>query len=445
MSSSAASSRGRGVRSLVIFTLVLSIACTRSPEDGSDGPPAGEARADASFTIGVVFPEHGPLGEFGKAGRDAVALALTHINDGGGVLGAPVELVHVDAGVDPDKTVAAIEHLAGTSSLDALIGPLGSAAALAVAQRISGPLRLPTITPTASSPELSSVADGGYLFRSTVSDAAQAPILARLAVDEGFEHVAVLYLDDAYGRGLFDAFSVAYSGRVSARPIESGQATYADELRAVATDGAQALIAMSYEPTASVYLPEAKTLGLFDRFLLVDGTLSQDFVDLVGAELLEGVKGTSSVSDIVPLNAQDGAGSSGFAMLFEEAYGRQPAKGIEANAYDIAICLCLAAEHVGSTDGEAIRRGVYRICSGDGETFGIGPHAVAAALAAVREDRVVDFDGAASALDFDANGDLAYGEIGVWQFQRGTLVEIGRESYSSQAAGSADVLSLVGD
>jgi ABC-type branched-subunit amino acid transport system substrate-binding protein len=62
--------------------------------------------------------------------------------------------------------------------------------------------------------------------------------------------------------------------------------------------------------------------------------------------------------------------------------------------------------------------------------FGFGAANVRAALTAVRAGREVNFDGAASKLDFDAAGDLTSGEIGVWQFQSGALVEIDRFAYA---------------
>ena len=38
----------------------------------------------------------------------------------------------------------------------------------------------PSITPSATSPALSDLDDGGFLFRTAISDAAQGPILAQL-------------------------------------------------------------------------------------------------------------------------------------------------------------------------------------------------------------------------------------------------------------------------
>ncbi len=407
-------------------------------------PGTGKSESEESLgtrpalRVGVLFNERGTLGEFGRAGRAAAALAVEHVNAAGGVGGRPVELVFADAGVDPEATVDAASRLAEASGVHAFIGPFGSAAALAVARQVSGPRRLPTITPTASSPELSRVADDGYLFRSAVSDAAQAPVLAGLARDEGYEHVAVLYLDDAYGQGLHRAFAAAWQGKISAEAIEPGQASYAEALRRVAAGGAEVLIAMSYEAEAGVYLTEAKRLGLFDRFLLVDGTLSQDFVALVGAEMLEGVKGTSSVSDIGPIGTDPAGGEEDFRVLYRAATGEEPTKGIEANAYDITVCLALATEHAGSEDGAAIRDAIHQVCSGPGKTYGAGPAGVAAALEAIRKGRPVNFDGAASKLTFDANGDLADGEVAVWQYQAGVLTEIRRERFGVPIAVRAE-------
>jgi ABC-type branched-subunit amino acid transport system substrate-binding protein len=41
-----------------------------------------------------------------------------------------------------------------------------------------------------------------FLFRTAVSDATQGIVLASMAHDAGYREVSILYIDDAYGRGL---------------------------------------------------------------------------------------------------------------------------------------------------------------------------------------------------------------------------------------------------
>lgn len=415
----------------VFCALLLCFALTVGCAGG--GPASGDdALGTSPLRIGVLFDQSGPLREFGQAGRAGVELALAQVNAAGGVLGQPVEAVFGDAGSQIEATVSEARRLIEDAGAHVLVGPFGSAAALAMASAISGPFKIPTITPTATSPELTHVADSGFLFRTTVSDAAQAPLLAALAESEGYEHVGVLYLNDAYGKGLLEAFGDTYAGKITAVAVEAGESSYARELAIAAAEGAEALIAIAYEPTTSVFLPEARELGLFERFLLVDATISVDFIDTMGAEFLEGIQGTAPVSSIVQIG-QEYAAAGDFASMYRAAYGAEPTIGIEANAYDIALCFCFTAERVGGVDGAMLRDALAETCGGGGEVFGFGADNVRAALEAIRAGKEINYDGAASVVEFDAAGDLASGEIGVWQFQAGELVEISRSTYAAGA------------
>ena len=419
--------RARCVFCAFLLCCALTAVCASSDTASGD-----DAQKASPFRIGVLFDQSGPLGEFGQAGRSGVELALAQVNAAGGVFGQPVEVVFADAGSQVEATVNEARRLVEDEGVHVLIGPFGSAAALALASAVSGPFSIPTITPTATSPELTHVSDSGFLFRTTVSDAAQAPLLAALAESEGYEHVGVLYLNDAYGKGLLEAFGEAYKGQITAVAVEAGESSYARQLAIAAAEGAEALIAIAYEPTTSVFLPEARKLGLFERFLLVDATISVDFIDTMGAAFLEGIQGTAPISSIVQIGKAYAAAGD-FTSMFRAAYGTEPTIGIEANAYDITLCFSYTAEWAGGVDGAALRDALAEACGGGGQTFGFGADDVRAALEAIRAGKEINYEGAASAVEFDAAGDLASGEIGVWQFQSGELVEISRSTYAAGA------------
>ena len=54
-----------------------------------------------------------------------------------------------------------------------------------------------------------------------------------------------------------------------------------------------------------------------------------------------------------------------------------------------------------------------------------GPEGVAEALRILDEEGTVDYDGAAVTLDWDEQGDLTRGHIGIWRFiGDGTIEEV---------------------
>ncbi len=407
------------IRGLRVLWVLLSLTMASCAAEVAQPEPQGGSSA---LRLGALFDRTGALGDFGRSGESGLRLAVELVNRAGGVLGQPVEVVLADGATDEVITVHAARKLIENDGVHAIVGPLGSAAAIAVVEQVTAEKRIPTISPTATSPRLSHIEDDGFFFRSTASDAAQAPVLADLATRLGFQRVAVLYRDDAYGRDLFQPFEAAFSGEIVGVAIDPERDSYLTELQQAADAGAQVIVAMTFVPAAARYINLAIEHDLFDQFLFTDGTASVDLVDAVGAEVLEGMKGTAAEGTVPTLS------SSGtqelFADLYMAAYDRPPVTGLEAAAFDIAICICLAAESAGSTDGSLIRDALPGVCGGEGVMVKPGEESITAGLEAVRAGESVDYNGASSTMNWDANGDLKTGSISVWEFSAGAIVGV---------------------
>ena len=331
------------------------------PSQAAPSRPAQDApEATEPLKIGYLADFSGPIAEFGPVIETGVRLAIKHLNEAGGVNGRPVELVIGDTGLDPTRAVEEARRLIEVEGVHAIVGPLASSVTLAVAESVSAPARIPTISPSATSPQLSVADDDGYLFRSTTSDAAQGPALAQLAAAEGYSNVAVLYINDPYGQGLSEAFAGSWGGELTSVAIEGGSTSYLSELQAAAANGAEVLIAMSFPQEAQVYLRESLENEIFDTFLFVDGTKSQDMIDAIGAQYLNGMKGTAPAS----------GPETDSLRLFNEAYiaeyGELSPLPFIREAYDATIAIGLAAAAAGSNDGTAIRDALPFIASPGG-------------------------------------------------------------------------------
>ena len=107
-------------------------------------------------------------------------------------------------------------------------------------------------------------------------------MLARVAREQGFENVGVLYRNDPYGLGLFESFRDAWTGAINAVAVEGGQASYLPELRRSAEGGASALVLLTFESEGAVILREAIDSGLYTRFAFGDAVKSPDLVQGIG-------------------------------------------------------------------------------------------------------------------------------------------------------------------
>ncbi len=72
--------------------------------------------------VGLAVPQSGPLGMIGPSAVDAALLAAHEVNVAGGVRGAYVDLVLVDAGRDPATVAEQVRRLCLAGALDALVG-----------------------------------------------------------------------------------------------------------------------------------------------------------------------------------------------------------------------------------------------------------------------------------------------------------------------------------
>ncbi len=392
-------------------------APARQQQQQQQDQPAAPV-AEGPLKIGFLADFSGPLAEFGPAIQTGVELAIKHLNDAGGVLGHDVELVVGDTALDPTQATEEARRLIEVEGVHAIVGPLASSITLAVAESVATQAGVPVISPSATSPQLTIAEDSDFLFRSTTSDAAQGPVLAQLAASQGLSNVGVLFLNDPYGQGLADSFFDAWGGDVLMISIEDGQASYLSELQQLAGEGAQALIAIAFPQQAEVFLREALEQGLFDHFLFVDGTKSQDLIDAIGAEYLNGMQGTA------PAAGPESDSLRAFNEAYVAEYGELSPLPFIREAYDAAIAIGLAAEVAGSIDSGAIRNSLRAAAAPPGESVSAGADGIAQALDAIRSGNEIDYAGAATSLDWDANGDVTSGYIGVWQFADGTIEEV---------------------
>ncbi len=334
------------------------------------------------------------------------------------MLGNDVVFVIGDTQVDATQGIEEARRLVEIEGVHAIVGPLASSVTLAVSESVTADAGIPVISPSATSPALSTAPDNGYLFRSTISDAAQGVVLAQLATDEGFDNVAVLFLNDAYGQGLAEAFENAFGGTVTKASFEDGAASYLAELQAAAGGGADVLVAIGFPTQAEIFIREALENDIFSKFLFVDGTKSQDLIDAIGADNLEGFKGTA------PGAGPESAALQAWNAAYEAKYGALPTRPFVREAYDATIAIALAAQFAGSTDGAAIRDALAQIGSPGGATFIPGAAGINGAIEALKDGDDINYEGAATTLDWDANGDVTSGFVGIWRYAGGSIEEL---------------------
>lgn len=199
------------VRSALTIAAALTVtaACTGN-DDGGPAPSTSigvtttttvERSGNGTLTLGVFLPVTGGGSDLGQPMIAAVEEAVELINAAGGVLGNDVVIEQADegAGTGPGELLEA--------GVDAIVGPASSLTALSQLGPAVDPVTgVVVCSPSATALALDGYPDNNFMFRTAPSDSLQMAAIARQVQRTGARSVAVAYLDDPYGRGLFETF-----------------------------------------------------------------------------------------------------------------------------------------------------------------------------------------------------------------------------------------------
>lgn len=391
-----------------------------------------------TIILGQITPFTGSAAEFGAFYRDAVALAMEHINTAAReALGGEIISRHIaeDTNTLPTPAIESARKLVEADGVTAIVGGWSSGVTVATATSITIPSGVLQIANGATSPLISVLpedADRDLLFRTTSSDILQGVVAAQLAAGEimedySYKTASTIYVNNPYGQGLSNAFARSFQmrgGTVQAQipHPEEVQATYKSQLSAALKDKPDLLVAVSYPAHTAAFLKESRDVFGFTTWQFVDGNKSERVIEAVGAESLAGQYGTSPGQDTSNPAFQN------FASAFKSKFGRDRVPPFTESAYDAGIVIGLAAAKViadGETEitGTKLRDRLRSVANPPGEkVVGGTQDAITRAVSLIKDGRDVDYSGAAGAVDFDDNGDVKT-PIAIWRYTEGGGVE----------------------
>jgi branched-chain amino acid transport system substrate-binding protein len=152
--------------------------------------------------VGFICPFTGGSQDFGNSARMGAELAIKEINEVGGFLGRPVELVERDDKASPDEGRKMAEDLVLHEKVDFTIGFCNTGVAMKsidVFQDHKHLLMVPVSTGSAVTAKYP--AASSYIFRMSARDTLQAAYLVDDVVKRGFTRVALFADKTGYGEG----------------------------------------------------------------------------------------------------------------------------------------------------------------------------------------------------------------------------------------------------
>ena len=296
--------------------------------------------ADQPIVIGLA----GPFSlQSGQSMQLAAQLAVAEINQRGGIDGRQIQLAVRDDSGSVGLALRVARSFYDSPDVAAVIGHMGSAETLAAARVYnSGDNPVVSISPSASSPDISDA--GPYTFRVCPDDGVHAAQLADWAYRRlGARRVAVLYENDAYGRGLRTAFRNSFTelgGRIVSEdpfsPALPGFEPYLTRIRL--RGGADALLLAGALDGAERMLRTLNNLQSNQTVLGGDG--------IGGIEAAQ-VDAEGVFVSLAYLHDQPGPRNEAFTSAYRRMYGEQPPDHRGAGAYDIVYLLSRVIDQVG--------------------------------------------------------------------------------------------------
>ena len=374
----------------------------------------GPAAAADGLKLGVLMSMTGGLGSYGEVGLNGVRLAVEEMNAAGGVNKGQVTLAIGDDQTSPQAGVDAAKRLVDVEKVNAIVGALSSGVTIPVATSVSVPAGMLQISTASTSPEITTLKDNDWLFRTVPTDAVQGVALAQVAKEKGVKSISIIYVNNDYGKGLAEAFTKAYEGKVTQSiAYEPKQASFRGELQKAAQGSAEVLLLLAYPEDGIPILKQALEGGFFKRFAFADGMKAPEVATSIGAKFVEGAFATA------PQAA--GEASDTFRKLYEKRFKELPPKPYIDSAYDAAMLIGLAAVKAKSSDPKAIREALRFVANAPGEQIKPGEFAKAKKLLEAGQD--IDYVGAGGPQNFDAVGDVV-GTYAHWEFKEGKIVTI---------------------
>ena len=338
--------------------------------------------------MGIILGFTGPIESLTPAMAASAELAFKEASDSESLLGgATISPVRADSTcVDSAAATAAAEGVI-SQGVAAIMGADCSGVTGAIATNVAVPNGVVMISPSATSPGLTTLDDKGFFFRTAPSDARGGQILAEITKDRGINSVAITYTNNDYGKGLADVYEASVKALgievTSVSAHEDGKADYSSEAATLAAGGGDALAVIGYLDQGGKGVIQASLdAGSFDTFIMSDGMIGQSIVDAIGRDLDK---------SFGSLPGSTGKGAGVFAEV-AKASGIDSSGPYTGESYDAAALIVLAMQAGKSADRASIAKNVMDVANAPGAK--IYPGELKKGLDLLAEGKKIDYEGA---------------------------------------------------
>ncbi|MFN9475843.1 ABC transporter substrate-binding protein [Acidovorax sp.] len=328
----------------------------------------GAAQAAEPIKVGLVTALSGQSALAGDAITRGLTIAIEEINAKGGLLGGrKLELVRRDDEANPAKGVTAARELIYKEKVAVLFGGLDTPVSIAIVQ-LANQEKVPFMGPwAAGTPVTKNGAKPNFAFRvSAVDEIVDRGMLAYAQKTFNAKNPGMILVNNPWGesneKGLTAALTAKGMKPAGIEKFGDSDVDVVPQLTRLKAAGADALFLVGNVGPSAQVVKSLDRMGWQVPIVSHWGPAGGRFTELAGPN----AKNVHFVQTYSFFGKQGPVGEKVVAALkakYPDIKGPDnitPAVGV-ANAYDAMQLAALAITQAGSTEGDAVRQGFYKI------------------------------------------------------------------------------------
>jgi len=367
---------------------------TESGEDTTTSTTTTEDSGGMEYTIGMINSETGSLSAFGERNQRGKDMAIAEVNEYG-VKGGTLNIQVEDSESKSQPGVSAAQKLVNQAGVPFIIGAVGSGVSLSIYESVIQGTDVVQLSQNSTGLGLTEFPG---LLRISPSGRSQSVALTDIIADDGYDSVAVTWVNNNYGQSLADAFLNNWDGDVAFQnPHNQEQNSYSNLVSQMADSGADAWVFIAYQQGFTTMVNDIFSGGYEPALYGADSVRGDVVLENTPEGSMEGMK---IVTPSAPVNQDN---YKEFASAFKEEYDKEPTSWA-AFAYDAVITAALSIQAADEFTGAALGEVVRDVTRPEGQQ--VTSYAEAAEiLADGGGPSDVDYQGVSGPIDLDDNGD----------------------------------------
>ncbi len=271
----------------------------------------GCAKKEKELKIGIITPLTGDVASWGEMQRNATELALEKVKD------LKIKVIFEDDQATPKIGLNAFNKLVAIDKVPIVVGSPASNVTLTIAP-VANEKKTILLSSGSTATEVGKA--GPYIFRIMPSDEVQSSIMADWASQLDYKKIAIVYVENSWGRGLMEGFKNDFlrkAGQIlTIQSTEQDTTDYRGQLLKIKVANPDAIYAPLYTKGAGLMIKQARELGLKQQILGADVYGAPELIT-AGGSAVNGVLYTT-------FSEYHGPEYQEFASRYKEKYGKTP-------------------------------------------------------------------------------------------------------------------------